>query len=43
MNTADILELVGWLVSCFGAGIASSFVLRAFVRLANVLLLKLYN
>lgn len=43
MIQVDMLELVGWLVSCFGAGIASSFVLRAFVKLANVLLLKLYN
>jgi len=43
MNEADILELVGWLVSSFGAGIASSFTLRAFVKLANVLLLKFHN
>lgn len=43
MIQADILELVGWLVSSFGAGIASSFVLRAFVKLTNVLLLKLFN
>ncbi|GEM_PF-1033057 len=43
MIQADILELVGWLVSSFGAGIASSFTLRAFVKLANVLLLKFYN
>lgn len=40
MTTADMLELGGWLMSCFGLGIASSFLLRAFVKFASVIILK---